>query len=160
MRKAEDSNLIATNARTLLNEKYLYHLKVYTDGSVLGTGKTGAGCVIPDLNMKRSFFLGKGFSIFTAELVAIIMALNTINSMSIPFYSLLFCVDSQSVINSLQSNISKERPELIYDIKHSIHSLIVNGTSVDFLWIPSHSGLLYNDWADKAAKQGLSLIHI
>ena len=48
----------------------------------------------------------------------------------------------------------KERSELIYEIQFLIHGLILNGIKVNFFWIPSHSGLLFNDWADKAAKMG------
>ena len=40
----------------------------------------GAGFVIPDLNVQKSFYLGKRFSIFTSELYAILMALNYICS--------------------------------------------------------------------------------
>ena len=38
----------------------------------------GAGFVLPDLKVQKSFYLGKGFSVFTSELYAILMALNCI----------------------------------------------------------------------------------
>ena len=34
---------------------------------------SGAGFVIPDLKVQKSFYLGKGVSIFTFELYAILM---------------------------------------------------------------------------------------
>ena len=51
---------------------------IYTDGSVLDNGYTGSGFTIPDLKITKSFHIGYGFSVFTAELLTIIMALNEI----------------------------------------------------------------------------------
>ena len=118
------------------------------------SGDTGAGFVIPELKLKKSYYLGKSHSIFSAELVAILMALNTIIDMPKNFFSLLFCVDSQSALLGLQSFDSRERPEIIYEIKYLIDLLIKRGTSVTFCWVPSHCGLKQNDLADLAAKQG------
>ena len=50
---------------------------MFTNGSVLGSLDSGAGYVIPDLKVQKSFYLGKGFSIFTSKLYAILMALIT-----------------------------------------------------------------------------------
>ena len=58
-----------------MEEKYKHHLKVYTDGSILEDGSAGSAFVIPSLKTEKSYHLGKGHSIFAAELVAILMAL-------------------------------------------------------------------------------------
>ena len=42
-----------------------------SDGSVLDSLDIGAGFVISDLKVQKSFYLGKAFSIFTSELYAI-----------------------------------------------------------------------------------------
>uniref|UniRef100_UPI0033936F46 ribonuclease H family protein n=1 Tax=Acinetobacter baumannii TaxID=470 RepID=UPI0033936F46 len=99
------------------------------------------GYVIPALKVNEAYFLGKGHSIFTAELIAILMALNKIISLHTDFLNILFCVDSKSVLQTLDSNSNKEGCYIIDDIKYLIHSLIINGTNVQFCWIPSHSGL-------------------
>ena len=82
------------------------------------------------------------------------MALNTLISIPRQIFDVVLCVDSQSVLQSLTSNNPKERQEIIYEIKHNISMLIHNGTNVQFCWVPSHCGLLQNDNADFAAKQG------
>ena len=51
-------------------------------------------------------------------------------------------------------NEINERHEIITEIKILIHSLIMIGTNINFVWIPWHCGILYNDLADKLTKQG------
>ena len=43
---------------------------------------------------------------------------------------------------------------MIYEICHLVHVLTIKGTIITFCWVPSHCGLIYNDWADRAAKSG------
>ena len=45
------------------------------------------------------------------------------------------------------------------EIRNVIHRIIINGTQVNFCWIPSHCGCIYNDWADRAAKRGAKCIN-
>ena len=45
---------------------------------VLDSLDSGAGLVIPDLKVQKSFYLGKSFSTFSSELYAILMILNHI----------------------------------------------------------------------------------
>ena len=79
LKKNESTNILAIQVREHLNNKYQKHIKIFTDGSVLNSLDSGAGFVIPDLKVQISFYLGKGFSIFTSELYAILMALNYIH---------------------------------------------------------------------------------
>ena len=90
----------------------------------------------------------------TAELLTILMALYEIDNLIGKIVNVTFCVDSQSVLQSLQSINIKERADFIYEIKHLINSFIENGTDIYFLWIPSHCNFRYNDIADRAAKCG------
>ena len=129
-------------------------MKLFTDGSVLENGHVGAGYVIPSLKIRNTFHLGNKFSIFTAELIAILMVLTKLSDLKFTHLSIVVCVDSKSVLEALQSEKYGERGEIIYEIHHIIHSLIVNGILVSFCWVPSHCGLLYNEWADRAAKDG------
>ena len=78
MKKSESTNILAIHVREHLNNKYQNHMKIFTDGSILDSLDSGAGCVIPDLKVQKSFYLGKFFSIFTSELYAILIALNYI----------------------------------------------------------------------------------
>ena len=52
------------------------YIKIFTDGSVLDSLDSGAGIVIPDLKVQRTFYLWKGFSLFTSDLCTVLMALN------------------------------------------------------------------------------------
>lgn len=153
-KKTDGKSIVAVDARIRLQEKYHSHLNVYTDGSVLSSGETGAAFVIPDLKVSESFHLGKGISVFTAELTAVLMALYRILDLNINFFNIVFCVDSKSVLQALDSFNCKERIDIIIEIRHLIHSLIVNGTYISFCWIPSHSGFFYNDLVDQTAKRG------
>jgi ribonuclease HI/L-rhamnose mutarotase len=152
--KTRSINITVVEAQLHLNEQYSRHLKIYTDGSVLETGEAGAAFVIPEFNISESYYLGKGYSIFSAELVGILMALNKISNLSISIFNIVICVDSMSALQALNSECPGERKEIILEIKNIIHGLITNGTQISFCWIPSHCGFLYNDWADRAAKFG------
>ena len=53
--------ILAIHVREHLNNKYQNHIKIFTDGSVLDSLDSGAGFVIPELKVQKSFYLGKGF---------------------------------------------------------------------------------------------------
>ena len=153
-KKDENPHILAQSVRSHIEKNYSSHCKVFTDGSVLDNGQAGAGFVIPSLKKEHAYFLGKGYSIFTAELIAILMALTNLANMPVVFFKILFCVDSKSVLYALNSCENKMRSDILYEIKFLIHTMMMRGTQMDFCWIPSHSGFLFNDWADRMAKKG------
>ena len=153
-KKSDNSNILVNEVKQHLQEKYSFHLKIFTDGSVTESQQCGSGFVIPDLGIKRSYYLGKGFSIFTSELYAILMAINHILWTPLSIFNVLFCVDSKSVLYALKSNNCKVRPELLAEIRYAIHCLKSIGVGVDFIWIPSHCGIYWNEVCDKLAKRG------
>ena len=61
LKKNESTNILAIQVRENLNNKYQNHIKIFTDGSVLDSLDSGAGFVIPDLKVQKSFYLGKFF---------------------------------------------------------------------------------------------------
>ena len=152
--KSENENVVAIDAKKILSEKYQYDLKIFTDGSVASSGMTGFGFYIPALNIKKSYHIGTGISIFTAELCAILMSLIDMNESKYLFYQVVICVDSKSVLQSLESWNSKTRSDLIYEIKFQVHLLQSKGINVTFFWVPSHVGIYGNEIADKLAKKG------
>ena len=127
---------------------------MYTDGSLLDNGKAGAGFVIPALKKERSFYIGEGHSVFTAELVAILMALRYIAGLPMTLFCILFCIDSRSVLSALQSSKSTTRCDLIAEILYLVHFISQIGTGITFCWVPAHCGIHSNEWADKVAKKG------
>jgi ribonuclease HI len=144
--KKEEINLLTVEANNHLFNKYEYHLKIFTDGSVLPSTDSGCGFVIPDLKIQKDFYLGKRFSIFTAELYAILMALELIFNLPFAIFRLVFCVDSKSVLYGLQGWSFKNRSDLLFDIKLLISHM--RGSEITFCWIPSHCDIFYNDVAD------------
>ena len=152
--KKENPNIVAIDAQCNLNEKYQFYLKIYTDGSMTETGDSGFGFFIPALDIKKSYYIGKHFSIFTAELYAILMALHCICNTKYDLYQILICVDSMSVLNVLQTWDCKTRPDIVFEIKFLIHTLIERGLHIVFTWVPSHVNIRGNEVADKSAKQG------
>ena len=87
LKKSESTNISATEAREHLINDYQNHIKIFTDGSLLGSLDSGAGFVIPELTVQKYFYLGKGFSIFTSELYAVS---TTYTIFTLLFFSLLF----------------------------------------------------------------------
>ena len=59
LKKSESTNILAIQVREYLNNKYQNHTKIFTDGSVLDSLDSGAGFVIPELKVQKSFYLGK-----------------------------------------------------------------------------------------------------
>jgi ribonuclease HI len=154
--KKEEINLLTVEAKDHLFNKYEYHLKIFTDGSVLPSTDSGCGFVIPDLKIQKAFYLGKRFSIFTAELYAILMALEFIFNLPFAIFRIVFCVDSKSVLYALQGWSFKNRSDLLFDIKLLISHISMRGSEITFCWIPSHCNIFYNDVADRLAKCGAS----
>jgi ribonuclease HI len=152
--KEENINVLISEVKEHLGTCYPFHLKIFTDGSLLDSGTCGAGFTIPSLDIHKSYHLGKGFSIFTSELYAIYMALDCINTIGRNFFNILLCVDSKSVLSALQSWDSKVRKDILFEIKYLIHEIRSKGTDVSFCWVPSHCGIKGNEQADKLAKRG------
>jgi len=58
--------------------------------------------VIPILKVQK-FHLGEHFSIFTSELLAILMALNFLSDTAVDVGQILFFVDSKAVLMALKT---------------------------------------------------------
>ena len=116
LKKSESTNILAIQVREHLNNKYQNHIKIFTDGSVLDSLDSRAGYVIPDLKVQKSFHLGKGFSIFTAELYPILVALNYIYNIQLAVVNFVICVDSKSVLCALKNWNCKMRRDLFYEV--------------------------------------------
>ena len=103
LKKSESTNILAIQVREHLNNNYQNHIKIFTDGSFQDSLDSGAGFVIPELKVQKSFYLGKCFSIFTSELYALLMALNYICNIQLAIYNFFICVNSKSVLCAMQN---------------------------------------------------------
>ncbi len=104
------------------------------------------------MQINKSYYIGHGYSIFTAELKAILMELQSFLTIPLSFLGILLSVDSKSALNALNSTISTQKSEIVLEIKHTINCLISKGIPVTLCWIPSHCGFIHNDAAERAAK--------
>jgi len=144
-KKNENQNIMVADVQSYIENKYADCLKVYTDGSVLENHDTGSAFVIPALKIEKSYYLGKHRSIFTAELIAVLMALNYILDFPFSIFHILLCVDSKSVLYAIKSPNFKKISRIIFEIKYVIHLLSLRGIPVSFCWVPSHVGIFSND---------------
>ena len=134
--------------------KHVSQIEIYTDGSKMNT-KAGSGIYISGdgLDDEISIPLFGLASVFTAELVAIKMALVKIRQVidrTVTLYS-----DSYSALQALMA--FKSENKLVQEIQELIYELDQRRVVVIFCWIPSHVGIMGNERADKLAKAALEL---
>ena len=75
--------------------------------------------------MEKSCYIGKKYSVFTAELVAILIALYYIFNLPVLTVQVLVCVKSKSVLNTLESLNMRVTAETVIKINHIIHFVVV-----------------------------------
>ena len=126
---------------------------IYTDGSK-DNDRVGCGLIINNLAIKQR--LPSNASIFTAEVTAIDLALDTIAE-SDDGHFIIFS-DSLSVLLSLH-NKKMDNP-LILQLLQKLHYLSCAHKTIHLCWIPSHIGIRGNEAADMAAKESLDRINI
>ena len=113
---------------------------MYTDGSMTTEG-VGAAFVVPQLgNVTRKYQLPH-VSIFTAELLAILMALNFFNDLCQPSMAVSFFSDSLSALQAIKRNSQSSREDVVKEIVVVSHQLITRGTDIVLQWVPSHVGV-------------------
>ena len=136
----------------LTSAKYTDFIKVYTDGSKSDSAVGSASVPITHNIDEESKRLPKEASIFTAEAVALEMALTAIHSSEDTNFAIFS--DSLSCLTALK-NYDTLDPRIIR-LKTLTHSLTLTGKTIIFVWIPGHVGLDGNDMADELAKQSLT----
>ena len=150
----QSPSLQACITNELLENKYSQFLPIFTDGSVLEDGSAGAAFAIPEFHSLRKSFSLPPVSVFTAELTAILMALQHISEVRTPPCAIVVCSDSRSALSSIRSDSTSAREDLVLELGTVVHQLITRGTEVRFQWVPAHVCLSGNEMADRAAKRG------
>ena len=131
-----------------IKDQYSYCIPIYTDGSK-DNDRVRCGLIINNLSIKQR--LPSNASIFTAEVTAIDLALDTIAE-SDDDHFIIFS-DSLSVLLSLH-NKKMDNP-LILQLLQKLHHLSCAHKTIHLCWIPSHIGIRGNEAADMAAKESL-----
>ena len=133
---------------------------MYTDGSKKDD-KVGAAAVIKRLfqdgETTRSFSkrLPDGSTIFSAEAMAIILALEYYAAMPAVEHDVVVYSDSLSCLQAIEGE-DTEHP-FVCRIMNLLWKLSDKGTHVRFCWIPSHCGIEGNELVDQKAKESLDL---
>ncbi|XP_058840735.1 uncharacterized protein LOC131696211, partial [Topomyia yanbarensis] len=129
--------------------RYRFYRAIYTDGSKRGT-RCGYSIVSRETVIRKR--INNMCSIFEAESLAIQEALSWVASQE-RVGAYLICTDSLSVITALETY--KIKSKWRDDIATIYRQVTLNGTAVQFCWVPSHSGIEGNERADKEAKVAL-----
>lgn len=116
---------------------------LYTDGS---KDDKNVGYAVTEVN--NELFKEKLHpltSIFSAEALAILKAIQIIKTQQLPLKKYAVATDSLSVLEKLSSN-DKKQVEVINQIKNEINNYII------LIWVPGHMKIKGNEFADKRAK--------
>jgi len=148
--KSEVSPTVYQSKFKELLSQYDGYTRIFTDGLKSGEAVGSAAIVASGLCKKR---LPNNSSSFSAEARGILLALDMIHRSTSS--QLLFLSDTLSCLQSLH-NRDLSHP-LIAEILYRVHGLIPYGSSVVFMWVPSHVGLAVDSAADSAAKDALLL---
>ena len=75
-------------------------------------------------------------------------------TIQLTIYNYAICVDSKSVFCALKNWNCKMKGDIVYEVKYLIYCIMYKGIGIEFCWVPSLSGLYWNEISDKLAKQG------
>ena len=148
-KKSETDRAIFHSKYREIKEQYSSYKPIYTDGSK--DGDFVAAAAVYGERVKKCRLPDKS-SIFSAEIRAIDLALNLVeNANSTRF---IIFSDSLSVLQAL-SNQKLENPLVCQIIQRISH--ILSSNRLVFCWLPSHTGIMGNEHADRSAKSALNL---
>ena len=119
--------------------------KLYTDSS---KSQDGVGCAVVCDWESYIAKLPDSSSVFTAEATAIVNALELVHTKN--FKSVIIYSDSSSVLEALKKFYPLH--PLIQKAQEWLFHLSVRHKSVQFCWVPAHSGIQGNEVADREAK--------
>ncbi|KAL4097440.1 hypothetical protein QTP88_022222 [Uroleucon formosanum] len=124
--------------------------KMYTDAS---KNQIGVGAAVVWNNIEFMYKLPNSCSVFTAESIAIIKALELITVHQIQ--DTIIFTDSLSAINNIKN--TNNPSDIGLYIQNKIYTLKkINNFKIKLFWIPGHSNIIENERADLAAKTAIS----
>ncbi|KAG0423653.1 hypothetical protein HPB47_000577 [Ixodes persulcatus] len=134
-----------------LEDKYVGHLAIYTDGAVDMKRETStAAYTIPALSTEKAVLLNIETSSTTAETVAIPLALKAFQERPAAG-KVVILRDSRGALNHIVD--TKNAPLIAQETAKLTTELEDNGWKLAFQWIPSHCGVHGNERADALASR-------
>ena len=131
-------------------DSHQHYQYVYTDGSKL---ESKVACAVVHGSFTKSIRLHDHASIYTAELHALLLALQLIQRSRCQRFVIFS--DSLSALKALAS--FKIVNDLVLKAIVQYTQIENHGKRVKFCWVPGHMGIKGNEEADRAAKTGLQL---
>ena len=130
--------------------------QIYTDGSLLNE-KSGSGIVIFQNNRYKDTAKVRldQATVYQSEVKAVQTAAEMVLSMKNGPSKCHIWLDNQAAIYEL-GNVSITQ-KCVLDAHNALLSLCKDGTTCDIRWVRGHSGVLGNEVADEAAKEGSKL---
>jgi ribonuclease HI len=134
----------------LVSENYEGYNKIFTDGLKQGICVSAAEVSHDKVLVK---LLPNHTSIFSAEAIAILLALDIISQSTKQKFLILS--DSLSCVNAVANRNLQN--SLVVEILECVHQQLRLNRRITFVWIPSHIGIAGNSAVDAVAKAGVSL---
>uniref|UniRef100_A0ABD2XP96 RNase H type-1 domain-containing protein n=1 Tax=Trichogramma kaykai TaxID=54128 RepID=A0ABD2XP96_9HYME len=161
-----DSGLLiqkSSNAQKAFNNLFKNKMEnstvIFTDGSKIDKDQpTGLAIYFPQTQSHEMFKISKYASIFTAEALAIYLALKI--TLENKYTRTWIFTDSKSSLEAIQnySPIKKlNTSPIIIDTLQIYHTLAQNNQEINLVWIPSHLGILHNEEVDNLAKRAIRI---
>jgi ribonuclease HI len=105
-------------------------------------------------HIARNYRVSDHVSVFTAELAAIVMALEWIADAK-PLHSVILS-DCLSALNRISDSARTIASNVIFDILHLYTDLAKQNICIDFEWVPSDIGIHGNEMDHTAAKSAIN----
>lgn len=110
----------------------------------------GVAFVIPEFNVTVAHRVNERISGDTGKMLVILLTLHWVEEVE-PL-RMVKCSDSSSSLVTSQPSHSESRKDFFIEMQ-ALFRVQMLGLSAVFIWVPVHSGVVGNDFADRKAKE-------